>query len=152
MEIILKQDIHNLGYKDDIVTVKDGFGANYLIPQGIAIMATPSAKKIHAENMRQRARKEQKLRDDATALAAKLEGSSVTLDVKVSSNGKVFGSANNIQIAEALAKAGYEIDRKNITITGADTIKEVGEYDAVVKCYRDIKATVKVVVKAASEE
>lgn len=152
MEIILKQDVRNLGYKDDIVTVRNGYGANYLIPQGIAIMATPTAKKIHAENMKQRAQKEQKLRDDATALAAKLEGSSVTLDVKVSSNGKVFGSANNIQIAEALAKAGYEIDRKNITITGADVIKEVGEYEAVVKCYRDIKATIKVVVKAAAEE
>lgn len=152
MEIILKQDVRNLGYKDDIVTVKNGYGANYLIPQGIAIMATPTAKKIHAENMKQRAQKEQKLRDDASALAAKLEGMTVTLDVKVSSNGKVFGSANNIQIAEALAKAGFEIDRKNITINGADSLKEVGEYEATVKCYRDIKATVKVVVAAAAEE
>ena len=152
MEIILKQDVRNLGYKDDIVTVKNGYGANYLIPQGIAIMATPNAKKIHAENMKQRAQKEQKLRDDASALAAKLEGMTVTLDVKVSSNGKVFGSANNIQIAEALAKAGYEIDRKNITINGADNLKEVGEYEATVKCYRDIKATIKVAIAAAAEE
>ena len=152
MEIILKQDVHNLGYKDDIVTVKDGYGANYLIPQGFAIMATPTAKKIHAENMKQRAQKEQKLRDDAAALAAKLEGVSVKVAAKVCSNGKVFGSVNNIQIAEALAAMGIEIDRKNITIAGADAIKETGEYEASVKCYRDIKATVKVVVAAAEEE
>ncbi len=151
MEIILKQDIHNLGYKDDIVTVKDGYGSNYLIPQGLAIMATAQAKKIHAETMKQRARKEQKLRDDASALAAKLEGATVTLSAKVSSNGKVFGSVNNIQIAEALAKMGHEVDRRNITINGSDTLKEVGEYEATVKCYRDIKATVKVNVVAAEE-
>ena len=152
MEVILKQDVRNLGYKDDIVTVKNGYGANYLIPQGFAIMATPTAKKIHAENMRQRAQKEQKIVDDAKALAAKLEGATVKVAAKVSSNGKVFGSVSNIQVAEALAAQGIEVDRKNIALVGADTIKEVGNYTAEVKCYRDIKATVNVEVVAAEEE
>lgn len=146
MEIILKQDVKNLGNKDDIVVVKDGYGANYLIPQGMAIMATPSAKKIHAENLKQRAHKEAKIREDASAVAAKLEGIVVKVATKVSSNGKVFGSINNIQVAEALVAMGHEIDRKNIEIAGSDTIKELGVYDAVVKCYRDIKANIKIEV------
>ena len=116
MEIILKQDVANLGHKDDIVTVKNGYAANYLIPQGFAIMATPSAKKVHAENLRQRAHKEAKIREEATALAAKLEGLTVKVTTKVSSTGKIFGSVNNIQVAEALAALGHEIDRRNITI------------------------------------
>ena len=129
MEIILKQDVANLGHKDDIVTVKNGYAVNYLIPQGMAIMATPSAKKVHAENLRQRAHKEAKLRDDATVLAGKLEGLLVKIATKVSESGKSFGSVNNIQIAESLAALGYEIDRKNITIKGADALKEVGTYE-----------------------
>ena len=116
MEIILKQDVNNLGHKDDIVVVKNGYATNYLIPRGFAIMATPSAKKVHAENLKQRAHKEAKLREDAAALAAKLEGVEVTVATKVSSTGKVFGSVNNIQIAEALAAKGFEIDRRNITV------------------------------------
>ena len=147
MEIILKQDIKNLGLKDDIVKVKNGYAANYLIPQGMAIMATPSAKKVHAENLRQRAHKEAKLVADAEALAAKLEGLTVKVPAKVSSNGKVFGSVGNIQGAEALAAMGYEIDRKNIDM---DAIKEVGVYDVAVKCYRNVKATLK--VEVAGEE
>lgn len=143
MEIILKQDVKNLGLKDDIVKVKNGYAANYLIPQGMAIMATPSAKKVHAENLRQRAHKEAKLVADAEALAAKLEGLTVKVPAKVSSNGKVFGSVSNIQVAEALAAMGYEIDRKNIDM---DAIKEVGVYDVAVKCYRNVKATLKVEV------
>ena len=147
MEIILKQDIKNLGLKDDIVKVKNGYAANYLIPQGMAIMATPSAKKVHAENLRQRAHKGAKLVADAEALAAKLEGLTVKVPAKVSSNGKVFGSVGNIQVAEALAAMGYEIDRKNIDM---DAIKEVGVYDVAVKCYRNVKATLK--VEVAGEE
>lgn len=147
MEIILKQDVNNLGHKDDIVVVKNGYATNYLIPQGYAIMATPSAKKIHAENLKQRAHKEAKLREDAAALAAKLEGVEVTVATKVSSTGKVFGSVNNIQIAEALAAKGFEIDRRNITVAD-DKLQEVGVYDATVKCYKDIKATIKVAVVA----
>ena len=144
MEIILKQDVPNLGHRDDVVTVKNGYAANYLIPQGMAIMATPSAKKIHAENLKQRAHKEAKIREEATALAAKLEGVQVTLATKVSSTGKIFGSVNNIQVADALAAKGFEIDRKNITITGEANIKEIGIYDAVVKLHKDIKANIKV--------
>lgn len=148
MEIILKQDVQNLGHKDDIVTVKNGYATNYLIPQGYATMATASAKKVHAENLRQRAHKEAKLRDDASALAAKLEGMQITVATKVSATGKIFGSVNNIQVAEALAAKGYELDRRNITIIGEDKLQEVGVYDAVVKCYKDIKANIKVEVVA----
>lgn len=144
MKIILKEDVRNLGSKDDVVVVKNGYALNYLIPQGFAIMATPSALKVHNENMRQKAHKEAKLRADAEALAAKLEGLQVTVATKVSSTGKVFGSVNNIQIAEVLAVKGYEIDRRNIIIAGEDKLQEVGLYDAVVKCYKDIKANIKV--------
>ena len=148
MEIILKQDVPHLGHKDDVVVVKNGYATNYLIPQGFAIMATPSAKKVHAENLRQRAHKEAKLRADAQALAAKLEGVQVTVATKVSATGKIFGSVNNIQVAEALAAKGFEMDRRNITIVGEEKLQEVGLYDAVVKCYKDIKATIKVEVVA----
>lgn len=133
MEIILIQDVPNLGHKDDIVSVRNGYATNYLIPKGFAIMATPSAKKMHAENMRQRAHKEANIREEATALAAKLEGVQVTIATKVSSTGKIFGSVNNIQVAEALAAKGFEIDRRNITIIGEDSVKEVGVYEASVK-------------------
>lgn len=143
MEIILKQDVANLGHKDDIITVKNGYATNYLIPQGFAVMATASAKKVHAENMRQRAHKEAKIREEATALATKLEGLTVKVGAKTSSTGKIFGSINNIQLAEALAAQGYDIDRKNITIVGEDNVKEVGTYDATIKLHRDIKANIK---------
>ena len=116
MEIILKQDVLNLGEKDDVVTVRNGYATNYLIPQGFAIMATASAKKMHTENLRQRAHKDAEIREEAAALAAKLEGIQVTLATKVSTTGKIFGSVNNIQVAEALAAKGFEIDRRNITI------------------------------------
>ncbi|MDR1553819.1 MAG: 50S ribosomal protein L9 [Prevotellaceae bacterium] len=144
MEIILKQDVANLGHKDDVVTVKNGYATNYLIPQGFAIMATPSAKKMHAENMRQRAHKETKLRDDATTLAANLEGLTLTIGAKASSTGKIFGSVTNIQIAEALAAKGFEIERKNIVILGGEsTVKELGTFDAEIKIYREIKSSIK---------
>lgn len=148
MKIILKEDVQNLGNRDDVVVVKNGYALNYLIPQGFAIMATPSALKVHNENMRQKSHKEAKLRADAEALAAKLEGLQVTVATKVSSTGKVFGSVNNIQIAEVLAAKGYQIDRRNIIIAGEDKLQEVGLYDAVVKCYKDIKANIKVEVVA----
>lgn len=146
MEIILKQDVANLGHKDDVVVVKNGYATNYLIPQGFAIMATSSAKKVHAENMRQRAHKEAKLREDAQALAAKLDGVQVTIATKVSSTGKIFGSVNNIQVSDALAAKGFEIDRRSISIIGEDKLQEVGIYEAVVKCYKDIKTTIKIEV------
>lgn len=147
MEVILKQDVANLGHKDDIVVVKNGYGANYLIPQGMAIMATPSAKKVHQENLRQRAHKEAKIRQDAEALAAKIAGTTVKVAAKVSETGKVFGSVNNIQVAEALVALGHDVDRKNITLAN-DVIKEVGTYEAVLKIYRDIKAEFSVEVVA----
>ncbi len=152
MEIILKQDVANLGHKDDIVKVRNGYAVNYLIPQGMAILATESAKKVHAENMRQRAHKEAKLREDASALASKINGITLKVAAKMSSKGKIFGSVNNIQIAEAImAATGVEADRRNIVIAGTDTIKEAGIYDASIKFYKDIKADFKVEVIAEGE-
>ncbi len=149
MEIILKQDVHGLGHKDDMVKVKDGYARNYLIPKGIAVTATPSAKKIHAENMRQRAHKEEKLRNDATAAAKKLENVVLKVGAKTSTTGKIFGSVNTIQLAEVLNEKGYGVDRKNITIYDADNIKEVGTFKAKVKLYRDI--TVDIQFEVVSE-
>ena len=139
MEIILKQDVENLGHRDDIVNVKPGYGRNYLIPQGYAILATETAKKIHAENMKQRAHKEAKLREEAEARAAKMEGLELTIATKTSSTGKIFGSINTIMLAEALAAKGFEIDRKNILMKDK-SIKEVGKYNAAVRLYKNIKA------------
>lgn len=143
MEIILKQDVSNLGHKDDIVTVRNGYATNYLIPQGFATLATVSAKKMHAENMRQRAHKEAKLREAAASLAVKLEGLTVRVGAKASSTGKIFGSITNIQLAEALAASGFDIDRKNIVINSENSVKEIGIFDAEVKLYREIKAAIK---------
>ncbi|HBF87304.1 MAG TPA: 50S ribosomal protein L9 [Bacteroidales bacterium] len=137
MEIILKQDVHNLGHKDDIVNVKDGYGRNFLIPQGHATLATPSAKKVHAETLKQRAHKEAKIRTEAEKLAKKLEGTTLKVGAKTSTTGKIFGSVTNIQIAEAISAQGFEIDRKNITIKN-ESVKEIGTYQAKVKIYKDI--------------
>ncbi|MCX7986873.1 MAG: 50S ribosomal protein L9 [Bacteroidales bacterium] len=137
MEIILKQDIQNLGSKDDIVTVKDGYARNYLIPKGMAVVATPSAKKMLAETIRQRAHKEEKLRQEALQLAEKMKGIKLTIGAKTSSKGKIFGSVNTIQIAEALNAQGYDIDRKNIYIK-EEVIKEVGNYTAKVKLHKEV--------------
>jgi len=141
MDIILKQDVPNLGHADDIVTVKDGYGRNFLIPQGLAILATTSARKMHDENKRQRAHKEEKIREEAEALMARIEGTRLTIGAKTSSKGKIFGSVNTIQIAESLKELGFEIDRKQITLK-EDLIKEVGTYTATVKLHRDVKVDV----------
>jgi large subunit ribosomal protein L9 len=140
MEIILKKDVANLGHADDIVNVKTGYAVNYLIPQGFAIMATPSAKKVHAENLRQRAHKIAKFIGDAEALAAKLAETTVQVAVKVSESGKIYGSVTTAQLSEALAAVGIEVDKKDITVEAA---KELGTYEATVKCYRDVKGTFK---------
>ena len=140
MEIILKKDVANLGHADDIVNVKTGYAVNYLIPQGFAVMATPSAKKVHAENLRQRAHKIAKFIGDAEALAAKLAETTVQVAVKVSESGKIYGSVTTAQLAEALAAVGIEVDKKDITVEAA---KELGTYEATVKCYRDVKGTFK---------
>ena len=140
MQVILKEDILNLGYKDDVVTVKSGYGRNYLIPQGKAVIATPSALKMLAENMKQRAHKLEKIKNDAKELAAKLEGVSLTIGAKTSSTGKIFGSVNNIQIAEALEKAGYEVDRKVIFIK--ESVKEGGAYKAILKLHKEVSVEI----------
>jgi large subunit ribosomal protein L9 len=141
MEIILKQDIPNLGHKDDVVAVKTGYARNYLIPQGFAIAATVSAKKVHAENIKQRAHKEEKIKADAETFGKKLEGVKLTIGAKTSTTGKIFGSVNTIQIAESLVEKGFEIDRKNISIKD-EHIKETGTYTAEIKLHRDVKVTI----------
>jgi large subunit ribosomal protein L9 len=141
MEIILLHDVNKLGQKDDIVNVKDGYGRNYLIPRGFALAATSSAKKMHAENLRQRAHKEEKIKAAAQEIAGKLEGVKITVGAKTSTSGKIFGSVNTIQIAESLKEKGFDIDRKNITLP-LDQIKEVGSYKAVVKLHRDVKVEI----------
>lgn len=140
MEIILKEDIVNLGYKNDIVTVKSGYGRNYLIPTGKAVIASPAAKKMLAEELKQRAHKLEKIRKDAEELAAKLEGVSLKIATKVSSTGTIFGSVGNIQIAEELAKLGHNIDRKIIVVK--DVVKEVGNYKAIVKLHKEVSVEI----------
>ena len=141
MEIILKQDITSLGYKDDIITVKDGYARNYLIPKGVAVNATAAAKKQHAEILKQRKHKEEKIRSEAAALAEKLADVKLTIGAKTSSKGKIFGSVNTIQIAEALKEKGYNLDRKNISIK-EELIKEVGSYTATVRLHKEVKVEI----------
>lgn len=145
MQIILKKDVANLGHADDIVTVKNGYAVNYLIPQGYAILATESAKKVLAENLRQRAHKIAKLTADAEALAATLGAIEVSVAVKVSESGKIYGSVTTAQIAEALEAKGVSVDKRDITF---EAPKELGEYTATVALYKGIKGTVKVSVVA----
>ena len=140
MEVILKEDILNLGYKDDVVNVRKGYARNYLIPQGKAVIATESAKKVLAENLRQRAHKNAQIKSDAEALASKLDGVTLTIGAKTSSTGTIFGSVTNIQIAEALLEKGFEIDRKIIVIK--DQIKEIGNYSAVVKLHKEVSVEI----------
>jgi large subunit ribosomal protein L9 len=141
MDIILKQDVNKLGQKDDIVTVKDGYGRNFLIPRGFAVAATPSAKKMHTENLRQRAHKEEKIKIAAQEIAEKLAGIKLVVGAKISTSGKIFGSVNTIQIAESLKEKGFDIDRRSITLP-EDQIKEIGNYKAVVKLHREVKVEI----------
>ena len=136
MEIILKEDIANLGDKDDIVTVKDGYGRNYLIPQGKAVIASAAAKKVLAENQKQRVHKIAKIKQDAQELAAKLEGTTLVIGARTSSTGTVFGSVSGIQIAEELAKKGFEVDRKLIILK--ELVKEVGAFVAQVRLHKEV--------------
>ena len=140
MEIVLKEDVINLGYKNDIVNVKSGYGRNYLIPTGKAVIASPAAKKMLAEELKQRAHKLEKIKKDAEELAAKLEGVSLTIATKVSSTGTIFGSVGNIQIADELAKLGHNIDRKLIVVK--DSVKEVGHYKAVIKLHKEVSVEI----------
>lgn len=140
MEVILKEDILSLGYKDDVVNVKKGYARNFLIPQGKAVIASESAKKVLAENQKQRAHKIAQMKADAQAMADKLEGVSLTIGAKTSSTGTIFGSVTNIQIADALRGKGFEIDRKHILIK--DAVKEVGSYKAVVKLHKEVSVEI----------
>ena len=137
MELILKEDIQDLGFKDDIVTVKNGYGRNYLIPQGLAALATPSAKKVLAENLKQRAHKEKKIVDEANKLAEALKQLEIRIPAKVGAGDKLFGSVSNIDLAAALDKAGHQIERKFINIKGG-TIKRVGPYNAQIRLHREV--------------
>lgn len=140
MEVILLEDMLTLGYKDDVVNVKKGYARNYLIPQGKAIIATESAKKVLAENLKQRAHKLEQIRNEAQALADKMEGVSLTIGAKTSSTGTIFGSVTNIQIADALLEKGFEVERKLISIRGQ--VKEVGSYVAVAKLHKEVSVEI----------
>ena len=141
MELILRQDVENLGFKDDVVTVKNGYGRNFLIPTGQAILATSSAKKVLAENLKQRAFKEAKLIEDATKLADTVKGYELKIASKVGSGDKLFVSVNNADVAVALSKAGTEIDRKFIKVTGGN-VKRLGKYNAAVRLHRAVVADI----------
>lgn len=140
MELILKQDVENLGFKDDVVTVKNGFARNYLIPQGQAALATPSAKKALAETIKQRAYKEQKNIDEAKKQAAKLSGLEIKLTAKAGGGDKIFGSVTDADLAEALSKEGIELEKKYITIAGGN-IKRLGQYEATLRFHREVVTT-----------
>lgn len=151
MEIILKEDIDNLGYKNDVVTVKSGYGRNFLIPQGLAIIATSSSKKMMAETLKQRAHKEEKLIKEAEGMAEKLGKLTIQVLTKAGEKGKIFGSVNNIQVAKSLKDAGFDIDRKNIHID-QENIKELGKYEAKLKLYKHIEASFTFEVLAEEEK
>ena len=148
MEIILKEDVVNLGYKNDIVTVKSGYGRDYLIPTGKAVIASPAAKKMLAEELKQRAHKLEKIKKDAEAVAEQLKEVSLTIATKVSATGTIFGSVSNIQIAEELAKLGHNVDRKIIFVKG---VKEVGSYTATVKLHKEVSVEIPFEVVAEAE-
>jgi large subunit ribosomal protein L9 len=138
MQVILKQDIPNVGYKDDIITVKNGYGRNYLIPQGLAILATETNKKVVAENKKQKSYKEDKIRNEAQTIAKALETITLKIGAKAGTSGKIFGSVNAIQIAHALKEQfNFDFDRKHIEVDG-DSIKELGNYKAKVKLHKEV--------------
>lgn len=146
MQIILKQDVKNLGEKDDIVSVKPGFGRNYLIPQGQAILATESARKVLAENIKQAQFKQEKIKKDADAIAAKLEGVTLSIGAKAGESGKIFGAVNTIQVSDALKKLGFEVDRRRITFE--TDVKFVGDYIANLNLHKEVKVQVPFTVVA----
>jgi large subunit ribosomal protein L9 len=141
MELILRQDVENVGFKDDVVTVKNGFGRNFLIPQGVAVLATSSAKKVLAENLKQRAYKEAKIIEEATKIADTVKGLEIKITSKVGAGDKLFGSVNNADVAAAIAKTGTEIDRKFIKVVGG-AVKRLGKYNAAVRLHRAVVADI----------
>lgn len=149
MELILKQDVENLGFKDDIVTVKNGYGRNFLIPQGQAIMATASAKKVLAETLKQRAFKEKKIVDEANKVAEAIKEMEIKIASKTGSGDKLFGSVTNMDLADALQTEGHTVEKKYITILGG-TVKRLGKYDAVIRLHRDVTVDINFEVIAES--
>lgn len=145
MEVILKQDIQGLGYKNDIVDVKPGYGRNYLIPQGFAVFATKSSLKVVNENIKQAAHKAEKLKSDAEELANKIGSLTLELKTKAGESGKIFGSVTTLQVSEALKDKGFDVDRKKIAI---DNIREIGEYTAVLDLHREVKHEINIKVVA----
>lgn len=141
MEVILKQDIKGLGFADELVKVRPGYGRNFLIPRGMAVLATESARKMHTEILKQRAFKEDKLRKEAAANAEKLAGVTIKIGAKAGESGKIFGSVTTIQVAEALNKAGYPVERKNIELS-EDSIKALGTYTAKVRLFKEVSANI----------
>lgn len=137
MEVILKQDVKNLGYKDDVVNVKPGYGRNFLIPKNMAAVATVSSKKVLTETVKQRAFKEQKIKAAAETTAAKLKELVVKVGAKVGESGKIFGSVTSVQLADAIKKLGYDVDRKNITLS-EEGVKNVGTYTAEVRFHKEV--------------
>lgn len=140
MEVILKKNVDNLGYTNEVVTVKPGYGRNFLIPQGYAVLATASAKKAHEEIMKQKSHKDSKILVEAQELGTKLEGTTVKIVTKAGEKGKIFGSVNTIQLSEALKAEGVDIDRKSLKIKD-EPIREVGSYEATANLHKDVKAT-----------
>jgi large subunit ribosomal protein L9 len=146
MEVILKQDVKNLGDKDDVVNVKPGYGRNYLLPKGYAILATESARKVLAENLKQAQFKQEKIRKDADAIATRLEGVTLHIGAKAGESGKIFGAINTIQIADALKKEGFDVDRRRITFDQEP--KFVGDYVANINLHKEVKVQVPFTVVA----
>ena len=145
MEVILKKNVDKLGYANEVVTVKPGYGRNFLIPQGYAVLATASAKKAHEEIMRQKSHKESKMLGEAHAIAAKLADVTLSIATKAGENGKIFGSVNTVQIAEALREAGFDIDRKSLKIK-EEPIRDLGTFEAEANLYKGVKQTFKIEV------
>jgi large subunit ribosomal protein L9 len=145
MEVILKKNVDKLGYTNEVVTVKPGYGRNFLIPQGYAVLATASAKKAHEEIMRQKSHKESKMLAEAQAIAAKLADVTLSIATKAGENGKIFGSVNTVQIAEALREAGFDIDRKSLKIK-EEPIRDLGIFEAEANLYKGVKQTFKIEV------
>ncbi|MDF2438228.1 MAG: ribosomal protein [Bacteroidota bacterium] len=141
MEVILKNDVKNLGYKDDVVTVKPGYGRNFLLPKGLAVMATASTKKMQAETAKQRAFKDQKIKAAAEKTAAALKDMTVKVGAKAGESGKIFGSITTVQLADAIKKLGYEVDRKNISVN-EEGIKNIGTYTAEVRFHKEVVGNV----------
>lgn len=142
LEVILKKEVQNLGSKDEIVKVRPGYARNFLVPQGIAVMATESNRKVHAENLRQRAHKEAKILEDAKALAEKISAQVIKIGAKAGENGKIFGSVNTVMLADAYEKAGIPVDRRQIALIGDDTIKQLGNYKANIKLHKEVSVEV----------